>query len=137
MPSSVACLYTPNKTPTHNARTAPSTHPLPHRLSEKGLLSDIVEEWEEWQHDQMLKELQAHNKSLQPRQARKHKRDEAEVDPEAPRQVSLAGHVLRAHVLCGGALMSVTCGFYLKDSCVFYLKISQTSTWGVGGTFEV
>jgi hypothetical protein len=83
-------------------RVLASTHSLtgsafvthrPHRLSEKGLLSDIVEEWEEWQHDQMLRELQAHNKALQPRQARKHKRDEAEVDPEAPRQVSTTVHV--------------------------------------------
>jgi hypothetical protein len=69
-------------------------------LSEKGVLSDIVEEWEEWQHDQLLKELQAHNKSLQPRQARKHKRDE--VDTEAPRQVSLPGYVMCAHVLRAG-----------------------------------
>jgi hypothetical protein len=59
---------------------------LCHRLSEKGVLGDIVEEWEEWQHDLMLQEIQRHNKTLAGR-ARKHKRDEPEVDMDAPRQV--------------------------------------------------
>lgn len=57
-----------------------------YRLSEKGALADIVEEWEEWQHDRLLQGLQAQNKALA-RQPRKHKREEPEVDPDAPRQV--------------------------------------------------
>lgn len=50
------------------------------------MLGDIVEEWEEWQHDLMLQELQQQNKALA-RQTRKHKREEADIDPDAPRQV--------------------------------------------------
>lgn len=56
------------------------------RLSQKGVLGDIVEEWEDWQHERLLRGLQAQNKAAA-RQARKHKRDEVEVDLDAPRQV--------------------------------------------------
>ena len=62
---------------------------VPARLSQKGVLGDLVEEWEEWQHDLMLQEIQRHNKTLASR-ARKHKREEPEVDLDAPRQVGAA-----------------------------------------------
>jgi hypothetical protein len=57
------------------------------------VLADIVEEWEEWQHDRLLQGLQAQNKALA-RQPRKHKREEPEVDPDAPRQVRRAASLV-------------------------------------------
>jgi hypothetical protein len=59
-----------------------------HRLAEKGLLDDIRADYEEWQHDLMLRQLQAQiqasNKGRKKRTA-----EESEPDPDAPRQVSL------------------------------------------------
>lgn len=59
-----------------------------HRLAEKGLLDDIRADYEEWQNDLMLQQLQAQiqagNKGRKRRQA-----EESEPDPDAPRQVRL------------------------------------------------
>lgn len=57
------------------------------RLYERGVLGDVVEEWEEWQNDLLLQGLQAQNKTAA-RGTRKHRRDDGpEVDLDAPRQV--------------------------------------------------
>lgn len=57
-----------------------------HRLSQRGVLGDIVEEWEEWQADRLLQGLQAQNKVVRaPR--RKRDLDTEGIDLDAPRQV--------------------------------------------------
>jgi hypothetical protein len=61
-----------------------------HRLAEKGLLDGVREEWEDWQHDVMLQQLQAGLGGGKGRGRGRGKRDEVEVmnaDELGPRKV--------------------------------------------------
>jgi hypothetical protein len=60
-----------------------------HRLAEKGLLDDIRADYEEWQHDLMLQQLQAQIQASNRGRNKKRQAEESEPDPDAPRQVSL------------------------------------------------
>jgi hypothetical protein len=91
-----------------------------HRLAEKGLLDDIRGDYEEWQNDLMLQQLQAQiqasNKGRKRRQA-----EESEPDPDVPRQVSLrdkwAGRVVGGYVWCSKVVLHAACGTSCLRAC--------------------
>eukprot|EP00775_Hariotina_reticulata_P008931 gene8931-9108_t len=59
-----------------------------HRLALSGKVDDIRADWEEWQHDMALRELQ--QQIQQQGKGGRRRRDDADVDADAPRQMGTA-----------------------------------------------